>query len=97
MVGRTSIRKIDKTMSLPADQRAQLLAVTAKVLAEQLRGHDLLANARIFGLVDQIRESAEQLRDELNPRKVIETAVCAQGLIDTSRDSTIIPFRRRSG
>lgn len=85
-------------MSLPADQRAHYLAITARVLADQVRGCNLPgeAGARISGLIEQIRENAQTLCDDLNPRHGGESVLSAPAP-DIQRGGKIIPFQRRSG
>lgn len=62
-------------MGLPADHRAHCISITAAMLAEQLQNCALPAdaNARVLGLIDQIRDSAEILRAELAPSAVAPT------------------------
>jgi hypothetical protein len=75
-------------MVLPADYRAHCITIAAALLADKICALDLPAqsNATISSLIEQIRNDAGALRDELAPRGMEQRAFYGEN---------VIPLRRR--
>lgn len=54
-------------MTIPTDHRAQCIALTADLLAEEMRASSAPEIVRLAYLVDQIRDDANILHVELRP------------------------------
>ncbi|SEH79463.1 hypothetical protein SAMN05216228_100854 [Rhizobium tibeticum] len=81
-------------MVLPADQRAHYITRVTKLLTDQIRACNLPTetSTRIFGLLDQISESADALRNELNPYQSTAPARPSYGV--DLYGGNVVPLRR---